>query len=90
MGAILDEHLIVIVKMGILHPQGLEDELPGQLPEALAPGPLGDDREEEIAGVAVEKLRARSEVELFCRERSSRTSALWNSPKRFSAYDLQG
>lgn len=52
--AVLDDEGVVVVDVGARHPQRAEDLLLLVLAQGLAGGPMDDDCQQEIAGVAVE------------------------------------
>ena len=62
-GAVPDEQRVVVAERRARHPQRLEDALVREGAERLARHALDRDGEQRVAGVAVEVLRARPEVE---------------------------
>ena len=57
------EHRVVVVEVRVRHRERLEDVLIGEVAQRFAGHPLDDDGEQGKAGIAVDVLRARCEVE---------------------------
>ena len=64
-GAVLHQRRVVVAEVAVGHPQRCEDRRVGEFAERLARDALHEDRQQHVAGVAVQMASAGIEVERF-------------------------